>query len=232
MSTHTVPLTHRPTSAAPGPVQRAGGIASLVVGGSYVAGFGLMVAYLLPAGFTGALTDPAGSLAFLQEHRVSLYLWYLTLYVIGGVAMAVVALGVAERLRAAPGGARACAAFGLLWAGLLLASGMVALVGQGAVVELAGQEPELARSVWASASLVQEALGGGIEVVGACWVLLVGAVALRTRALSRGLAWTAVGVSSFGFATLLPWAVDSAASGFGLGLIIWFVWAGVELRRP
>ena len=78
---------------------------------------------------------------------------------------------------------------------------------------------------------MQYALGGGIEIVGALWLLLVSLAAIRTRAFPLGLAalGTAVGVA--GMLTLLPAAGRGSAVPFGIGFMVWFVWAGVSLLR-
>ena len=60
---------------------------------------------------------------------------------------------------------------------------MVALVGQRVAVELAATDHAEAVSTWSAVSVVQDALGGGIEMVGALWVLLVSAAAIRSSAL-------------------------------------------------
>ncbi len=218
------------TTRAPGLV-RAGGVAAQVVAGTYVIGFLAMAVYLLPRGFTGPVSDPSGSLGFLLEHQAELAVWYLVLYLLGGVAMAVVSLGVAQRLAAAPALARVSAALGLIWSGLLMGSGSIALVGQQAAVQLHAQDPELALSTWVSTSVVQDALGGGIEVAGAMWVAVVGYTVLRTRALSAALGGLAVGLAAAGLATVVPAAADAATSVFGLGLILWFTWLGLTLAR-
>jgi len=134
---------HNPTASAPGLV-RAAGVAAQAVAGTYVIGFLAMAIYLVPRGFTSPVEDPSASLGFLIDHQTDLAAWYFVLYRLGGVAMAVVALGVAERLRAAPALARVSAALGLIWSGLLMASGSLALIGQHAVVELQAQDPDLA----------------------------------------------------------------------------------------
>lgn len=212
--------------------QRAGGVAALVAAVTYVAGFATMAGYLAPRGFTEPLDDPARSLAFLVEHQSSMYLWYCVLYVVGGIALAVLVLGVHDRLgRARPTAARVAATLGIIWAGLVLASGLVALVGQRAAVELAtGGSPD-AVTTWLSVSVVQDALGGGVEVVGACWVLLVAGAALRPRAFSAGLSVLGLLVGLAGLATLVPATADAAASVFGLGFILWYLRAGYELLR-
>lgn len=232
MTATTAARTDRARSLTLPPSQRSGGLASLVIAATYVVGFVAMGAYLIPAGFTDAISDPATSIAFLVEHQASLYLWYLLLYLAGGVALVVLALGIHDRVtRSQPALAKMTTSFGLIWAGHLLASGMVALLGQRAVVELAADDPELAESTWVTLSVVQNALGGGIELVGSIWLLLVSVAALRSRMFSRGLALLGLVIGVAGLVTLVPVAADPAMSVFGLGLIVWFVGTGLSLVR-
>ncbi|GAA1435073.1 hypothetical protein GCM10009641_30230 [Mycobacterium cookii] len=220
-----------PAPASAGPLVRIAGLAAQVVAGTYVIGFLAMVAYLVPRGFTPAVDDPAASLDFLRDHQGELGAWYFVLYLLGGAAMALVSLGVAQRLAPAPALARVSAAFGLIWSGLLIASGSIALVGQHAAVALHAQDPDLAVTTWVSTSVVQDALGGGIEVAGALWAAVVGFAVLRTRTLSAPLGGLALGLAAVGTATVVPAAADAATSVFGLGLILWFTWLGLSLRR-
>ena len=114
---------------------------------------------------------------------------------------------------------------------MLVASGSIALVGQHAAVTLHAQDPDLAVNTWVSTSVVQDALGGGIEVIGALWAAVVGLAALRTRALSATLGGLALGLGAVGMATVIPVASEVATSIFGIGLIVWFTWLGFALRR-
>lgn len=239
--TDSQPLTHQstPTASAAAPtvtapmrhLQRAAGLAALVEGGTYVAGFGVMVTYLAPRGFTDAEGDPAESLTFLLDNQAAMYLWYLLIYLVAGAALVVLTLGIHDRLKhAAPALAQVTAAFGLIWSGLILASGMVALVGQRAAVELAVTDRTEAVATWSSVSVAQDALGGGIEMVGALWVLPLSIAAIRTGLLPRGLAMLGILIGVAGLWTLVP-HFDEAATGFGLGLIAWYLWAGRTLLR-
>lgn len=212
--------------------QRWGGVAALAVAATYVAGFAAMAAYLVPAGFVDAVSDPAGSVEFLLSHQAALYCWYLLLYLFGGAALVMVVIGVHDRVvRSEPTLSALATAFGLIWAGLLLASGMVALLSQRAVVELSATERTAAESTWVTAGVLQDALGGGIELVGALWVLMVAAATLRSRMFSRGLAGLGAVIGIAGLATLVPAAAEPAMSVFGLGFIVWFAWAGHDLLR-
>ncbi|HEY5981248.1 MAG TPA: hypothetical protein VIT41_16610, partial [Microlunatus sp.] len=184
-------------------------------------------------GFLDGQASPQDSLAFLLDHQVMLYVWYFVLYLVGGIALVSLVLGVHHRLRpGAAGLSHTAAVIGHLWAGLLLASGLVALAGQRAVVDLAATDPAMAASTWSSISVVQTALGGGIEIVGAAWVLLVSVAGIRSHLLGNALSGLGLGIAVAGAWTLVPPAVTYAAPLFGLGLIVWFIWIGIILLRP
>lgn len=227
-----------PTTPAVAPgtdgLQRAGGIAGFVTAATYVVGLGLIGVYLAPRGFLDVQGSPKESLAFLLDHQVTLYSWDLILYLVGGIALVSLVLGVHSRLRTGAAAlSQTASVVGHLWAGLLLASGLIALVGQRAVVELAATDSVMAASTWSSVSVVQSALGGGIEIVGAIWVMLVSVAGIRSRVLGYGLGALGIGIAVAGAWTIVPAAAEYAAPVFGLGLIVWFVWMGVTLlRRP
>ncbi|WP_372595332.1 hypothetical protein [Actinotalea sp.] len=231
-SPSTASLASQPTTSRAA-LQRSAGIASLVSAGTYLVGFGLLLAHLAPEGFLDAKGDPAAALSFLLDHQLAMYLWHLVLYLVGGAAMAVLALGMHARLAPrAPGLANVGAAFGLVWSTVLLAAGMITLVGQRSVAELAATHRDQAESTWTTLTVIHDGLGGGIELVGALWILLVSVAALRTGLLGRGLAVQGIAVAVAGLLTLAPQVVE-AGSAFGLGFIVWFVWAGLSLlRRP
>jgi hypothetical protein len=240
MTSPTTVVTPGPSIPAPTErtLHRAGGVAAHVVSGTYVIGLLAMFAYLVPQGFIDPLTDPAGSLEFLSGHPTVLYAWYLVLYLVGGSALPVVVLALHDRLRPhQPILAMLARAFGLIWSGLLLASGMIALIGQRAALDLAASDNASAVASWHAVCVVQDALGGGIEVVGASWLLLTCLAGLRSRALPMGLSVLGVGAGVAGLVTLRPAAADVAASVFGFALIVWFTWtahtllAGAKIAR-
>jgi hypothetical protein len=91
-----------------------------------------------------------------------------------GVFLVVLALALYAQLKAgSPAMAQTATVFGLIWAGLLIASGMVYKMGLGAVAELYGQDPAQAASVLLVINAVHEGLGGANEIPGGLWTLLV-----------------------------------------------------------
>jgi hypothetical protein len=96
------------------------------------------------------------------------------LYVVFGVFLVVLALALHERLKAVSSAmVQTATAFGLIWAGLVITRGMIANIGTGVVVDLYGKDPSQAGLVWLAIESVVDGLGGGNEIVGGLWVLLV-----------------------------------------------------------
>lgn len=212
-------------------LQRAGGVAALVEAATFVFGFWVLSTLLAPAGYLDAGADPVRNAALLAENEAVMYVWHMVIYVMFGVFLVVLALALHERLKVgSPAVARTAAAFGLVWAGLVIASGMVANVGMGAVVELYGEDPDRAASLWLAVNSVVVGLGGGNEIVGSLWVLLASLAALRAGELPKALNYSGSLVGAAGLLTVIP-ALEVFGAVFGLGLIVWFVWLGVVMLR-
>jgi hypothetical protein len=157
---------------------------------------------------------------------------YLISYIIFGIVLAVLALAIYARLRdGAPILAQAATAVGLLWAFVLVASGMIFNAGVAAVVELYGTSPAQAVSTWQAIEPVAQGLGGsGGELLGGLWVLLVSVAALRTGRLPKVVNWLGVAIGTAGVVSIVP-ALKDLAYGFGLLQIVWFVGLGIVMLR-
>jgi len=214
-----------------GNLQRYGGMSALAAAGTFVAGFALYFSLLIPAQYGSLKVDPVKHAAFLVEHRALMYAWNLTIYVFFGALMVVLALALHERLKLrSPNLMRSATAFALIWATLVIASGMVANIGADVVAELYAKDPAQAAVVWLSLSVVVNGLGGGNEIVGGLWLLLVSLAALRTNGLPRLLSYFGVIVSAAGLLSAIP-PLKELGAAFGLGLIVWFLGTGIALLR-
>jgi hypothetical protein len=213
---------------------RSGGYAALVAAATYVVGFVLLLTLIEPAVTGSAGTDPADAdraVAFIAEHQGLIYAWNLAIYVVNGVALVALVLALQRRLSGhASATAGAATAFGLIWAGLVLASGMLILNDLGVVADIHATDPVRAASVWQALHAVEEGLGGGVELPGGLWVLLVSFASLRGGSLPRLLAYLGVLTGTAGVLTVLP-AADTFEAVFGLGMLAWFTWLGIVLQR-
>ena len=205
------------------------GIAALVAATTFVIGLVMFVTVL--SDYTTGDPSPDESVAFLVDNEAAVYAWNLVIFIVFGLALVPLVLALHDRLRSgSPAVAQTATAFGLIWAGLVIAAGMVANVGGVDVIDLHAEDPARAESLWSAIDSVQNGLGGGNEIAGGVWVLLVSLAALRANDLSSGINYLGLVAGAAGLVTVVP-ALEAVGAVFGLGLIVWFVWVGVVLLR-
>jgi hypothetical protein len=212
-------------------LQKIGGVAALLEAVTFVVGFALHFTLVASANYGSLAIDPLENVAFLVENQTVMYVWHFTIYVVFGVFLVVLAQALRESLKdSSPALVQIATAFGLIWAGLVIASGMVANIGADVVVSLYDKDPAQVASVWLALQFVVTGLGGGNEIVGGLWVLLISWAALRVNGLPKALNYLGVVVGAAGVLTTIPMLSDLGAI-FGLGTIIWFTWLGVVMLR-
>lgn len=207
-------------------LQKAGGAAALIKAIIYLS------AFVFFGAFWNYPTDAdfAQELSFLAENQSILSMAYLIMYVLFGVLLAVLVIALHERLKkSASTLSQIAAVFGVVWVGLVIASGMIANIGLASVLELANSAPEQAITVWRTIGSVVEGMGGGNEVVGGLWVLLLSIAALKANQLPKLLNYIGIFVGTVGVLTIYP--ADLLTAIFGLSQIVWFFWLGVVLLR-
>ena len=209
-------------------LKRAGGLAALYVAAAYLAAipyFVFLVDY-------PSVTDPNDKVAFLVDNFTSMYVMHLVSFEFVALALIVVTLGVYQHLREhAPATSQVAVVFGLVRAGLLLASVMVFNHGMAVVVDQQATDPQQAAATWQVMEPVADALGGtGGDVLGGVWFLLVSWVALRARAFQRALNWLGLGVGAAALLSAVPGLGFLEVVG-GLLQIVWFLWFGIITAR-
>lgn len=208
---------------------RPGGIGALAAAGTFVVGIGLFATTL--ADYATGDPTPAESVDFLVGHQGTLAAWHALIFLAFGVALLPLVRALRQRLvDVEPGLADTGAVLGYVWIGLMFATGMVANIGIDVVADLAESDPGRAASVWASLDAVTDGLGGGNELVGGLWVLLVSIAAWRHDLLPRGLSVLGAVCGAAALVTLVP-GLSGVGIVFGLGLIPWFGWIGATLLR-
>jgi hypothetical protein len=207
-------------------LQKMGGIAALYAGAAYVVG---MVGFLLVVGWPD---DPVQQVAVLVQNQVSLHILHLIVYVVWAVFMVVLALALYERLKAgSPAIVMTATVFGMIWATVIIASGMIFISGMENVVNLYDKDPAQAATVWLAIDSVFGGLGGSNEVLGGIWILLVSWAALRGGQLPKVLNYLGVAIGVAGIISVVPALAELLIIIFALGQIVWFVWLGIVMLR-
>jgi hypothetical protein len=212
-------------------LQKMGGIAALYLAFAYLIG---MVLFLVVLDYP-SMTDPAQKVALLVEKQMVIFSTNLLMYVLFGVLLVVLSLALYDRLKSgAPAIMQVATAIGIIWAGSLIASGMVSNAGIAPVVALYAKDPVQAALTWQGIESVASGLGNGNgEILGGLLTLLVSLAALRACGLPKGLNILGLLVGAVGIISIFPGLTDLTGV-FGLSQILWFVWLGIVLlrRRP
>jgi len=210
-------------------LQKMGGIAALCEAASYIIA---MVGYLVVLG-TLSDVDPVQQVASLVENQAFYYLLNLIAYVFWGFFMVALALALYQRLKAgSPALAQIATAIGLIWATVIVASGIISNYGMGVVIDLYRTDPAQAATVWLAISSVADGLSGGSgEIIGGPWVLLVSWAALRTREFPKALNYFGVVLGMAGILSTIPALFMTLVLVFGIGKIVWLIWLGIVMLR-
>jgi hypothetical protein len=209
-------------------LQRSGGFAALYLAVAYLIG---MVLFLVVLDYP-SMTDSAQRVTLLVEKQMVIFSTNLLMYVFFGVFLVVLSLALYDRLKSdAPAIMQVATVIGIIWAGSLIASGMVSNAGIDPIVALYAKDPAQAALTWQGIESVASGLGNGNgEILGGLFTLLVSAAGLRAGGLPKNLNILGFLVGAVGVISIIP-GLTALTGVFGLSQIIWFVWLGSVLLR-
>jgi hypothetical protein len=206
--------------------QAWGSGAAFYLATAYVAG----IVYFLVGVDYPSIVDPLDKIALFTGHLRGLQIAYLAIYVGFGFVLMTLAWALHGRLHAAaPATMRVATSVAIVWAGLLVAGGMVTNVGMETVVALHASDPAQAATAWLAIETVATGLtGGNGEVIGGMWTLLVSVAAWRGRSLPVPLIVVGMVAGVAGVVSGLP-GLTVLVAAFGLTQLLWFVGLGLVL---
>lgn len=209
-------------------LHKFGGFAALYLAVAYLIG---MTIFLVVLDYP-SITNPAQKVTLLVDMQMVIFTTNLLMYVFFGVFLIVLSLALYDRLKSgAPAIIQVATVIGIIWAGSLVASGMVANAGTAPVVALYAKDPAQAALTWQGIETVANGLGNANgEILGGLWALLVSLAALRAGGLPKGLNLLGLLVGAVGIITIFPGLIDLVGV-FALCQIVWFVWLGIILLR-
>ncbi len=210
-------------------LQKIGGVCAILEALIYIFAFIVYGGILV---YPKANASAVEQLNFLTNNYLTLSILNLISYVLFGILLAVLVIAIHQRLKNyAPIFSNLASIFGILWVGLVISSGMIANIGLSSVLAIGVREPDNAMSIWSSVSIISEGLGGGNEIVGGIWVLLLSIIALKGQLFSKPLIVLGILVGIAGVLTIYP--LDIFTEIFGVSQIIWFIWIGIFMvRKP
>ena len=174
--------------------------------------------------------DAQTKMMFIAEHQTITSVFLFITYILFGLVLSILVAGTSrilgnasERLKSVTN------AFGYLWVGLVIASGMIAIAGVNYAIGIAHMDAQKALDAWALLMTIAQSIGGDNEIVGAVWVILVSILALKADIFSKKLHYLGITVGLAGVATIT--SVVMFKELFGVLQIIWFFWLGLCFLR-
>ena len=207
---------------------KIGGSAALAQAAIYIFGFILLIGSLNPEASSLSINE---RLAFLSSNQALYQLWIFVIYVLFGVVLVFLSFALNGILKAKkPILSGIAVIFGYIWSVLVIASGMITNIGLEAALAQQPKNIQQASQLWLTIETLQNGLGGGVEVVGGIWVLLVTLAGLKAHQLPKAMHWLGLLVGLAGILTVIPGLGDLGAV-FGLLQIVWFAWLGIVLLK-
>ncbi|NER18777.1 DUF4386 family protein [Spongiivirga citrea] len=201
---------------------KAAGIAAIAEALIYIIAF---ITYGAIIEYPSHNSTTTQKLEFLNENHLLLSIMNLIGYILFGILLAVLVTAVHEYLKESHQKLmKITTVFGLMWVGFVLASGMISNIGLNEVIKHGATSPDEAMLIWSSVSIITEGLGGGNEIVGGIWVLLLSITSLKSSSFSLKFNYLGVFVGLVGILTIYP--AEIFAELFGVSQIIWFIWLG------
>lgn len=209
-------------------LQKFGGLAAFYLALAHLTG---IIVFIVILDYIN-ITNLAQKVSVNVANQSVVFSTNLLMYVFFGFFLIVLLLALYDRLKSgAPAMMKVAAAIGIIWAGSLIASGMVANAGLAAIVPLYAKDPAQAALTWQEIEVVTGGLGNANgEILGGMMTLLVSIAALRSKGLPKALNILGLVVGGIGILTIVP-VLNNLVAVFGVSQIIWFTWIGIVLLR-
>ena len=209
-------------------VQKYGAFAAFYMAAAYLIG---IVIFMVVLDYP-SITDTLQKVEMVVSQPGVTFWSNILMYVLFGLVLVVFALTLQNRVKEnAPALAQVATIIALIWAGSLVASGMVANAGIEPTIAMYESDPSQAAVMWNTFETVSSGLGNGNgEILGGMWTLLISIAALKCMASTKAVSYLGLVVGLVGIFSTLPGMADFAGL-FGITQIIWFVWWGINLLK-
>ncbi|RPJ65805.1 hypothetical protein DRW07_13405 [Alteromonas sediminis] len=199
--------------------------------------FGMPICYIVMFLVFGvALSIPPTAtvgekIAFIESQQSLISFAYIAGYLLFGCLLLVAVQATHRRLNMVPSHLLNTASiFGYIWVVLMFGAGMTALVGMNTMLSLNAKGSPYSDTLFYVYTTVTNGLGGGIELVGGMWVLLISLYGLQQAQSEKRLHTVGLVVGTLGILTLFQ-SVAEIKAAFGLSQIAWFIWMGYVLLK-
>lgn len=207
-------------------VQKIGAFSAFYLAFAYLIG---IIAFLFVLDYP-SIVEPSQKVALLVEHQILIYITNILLYVFFGFFLIFLVLSLYNHLKSSsPLIIQTATVIGIIWAGLLIASGMVANAGISPAIALFSEDPSKSAIFWLGIESVANGLGGANgEILGGFMTLLVSIAGIHGGLLPKGLNYFGVLIGVIGIVSTFPGLKDLSGV-FGMTQMLWYIWLGISL---
>lgn len=208
-------------------LRMAGATSALLMAFIYLLGFTIFFLALDP----GRDLTRDESIQFLNENRLIVLPTMFVLYVLAGFILLILVQSLAGEVKdRVPWQSQTALIIGSIWCVMVIVAGFVYLTGMQAVFSLYPENAEQASALALMVNTVFESLGGGNELIGGVWTVLISCLLLNVTPDYKILHFFGIVVGIAGVVSIVP-ILAEAATLFGLGQIFWFIGLGVRFLK-
>ena len=209
--------------------QIIGGISGIIEASLYIFGFIILFSILQPT--IDETKSGLDKLQFIFDNKSIYQTWMLLIYVVFGIVLVPLTVAINENFKEQTAiWTKITPVFGFIWSGLVIASGMIAVIGIDSVATISIVNSNSALTTWQTIEVIQNGLGGGVEIIGGIWVFLISMTGINQKVFNKFLNYFGLIVGSAGILTIIPGLKDLGAI-FGLTQIVWFLWLGIVMIK-
>lgn len=107
---------------------------------------------------------------------------------------------------------------------------MIGVIGVDSVATIYHSDPNASLTSWQTIEAIQNGFGGGVEIIGGLWVLLISITSLKQDVFNKYLNYFGLIVGGAGILTIFSTLKDLGAV-FGLTQLVWFIWIGIIMIK-
>jgi hypothetical protein len=209
--------------------QIIGGISGIIEASLYIFGFTILFSILQPT--MDETKTGLDKLKFIIDNKSIYQTWILFIYVLFGIVLVPLTVAINENFKEQTTiWTKITPVFGFIWSGLVIASGMIGVIGIDSVTAIYNSDSNSALTSWKIIEAIQNGLGGGVEIIGGLWVFLISMTSIKQSAFNKFLNYFGLIVGSAGILTIIP-SLKDLGTVFGLTQIVWFLWIGIVMIK-
>lgn len=171
------------------------------------------------------LSTTTNEIQYLVNHTIGLQLWYFCIYIVFGFLLIPLTIQIKNQFKQQNLLIQVTPILGFIWSGFVIVSGMIFILGTTYLSNNINTDAQQLTTIWATLKILIEAFGGGVEIVGGLWSLLVSIAGFQQKVFSKLLNIIGFLVGISGIITIIPILKDFGVI-FGLMQIVWFVLLG------